>query len=194
MTWPAIGRVLLNWTRRGQRRTQRVVTGNAPVTQLDDVRALVSALDLPATATPDELAARLSAARRRPIQIQPYPPNIVAEARRTGEPLPYGVWVSGAGTDFIFFREDTTHSHRRHIVLHEVGHIVCRHVGDDVGEADSGEPDHAMITRAVKRAGGFAADQEQAAETFAYLIERHTRPNLSATGETPAARYRLLED
>ncbi|MEV6907600.1 hypothetical protein [Amycolatopsis sp. NPDC051071] len=172
------------------------MTGSAPVTNIDDVRALVCALDLPATITPEDLAVRLSTMRRRPVLIQPYPENIVAESRRSGEPLPYGVWVAGAASDYIFFREDTTHSHRRHILLHEVGHIFCRHVGDEAS-ADGGPedvPDLQTVRRAVKRDGEFAEAQELAAETFAYLIERQTRPTLSATGETPAARYRLLED
>ncbi|WP_410648186.1 hypothetical protein [Amycolatopsis sp. cmx-4-54] len=198
MTSPTIGWGLLHWIRR--RRRHSVVTGNAPVTQLGDVRALVCAFDLPATVTPEDLAARLSTVRGRSILIQPYPENIVAESRRTGDPLPYGVWVSGAASDFVFFRQDTTNTHQRHILLHELGHIACRHVQAEAeaGTADTGGvdgvPDLQMIRRAVKRDGEFAEAQEQAAETFAYLIERQTRPTLSATGDTPSARYRLLED
>ena len=71
---------------------------------------------------------------------------------------------------------------------------VCRHIGGEPTTDTSGSPDHAAIATAVKRAGGFAQEQELAAETFAYLVEQRTRPNLSATGENPVDRYRLLED
>ncbi|WP_410673785.1 hypothetical protein [Amycolatopsis sp. cmx-4-68] len=189
-------RCLLRWLRSARRRSG-LITAATPVTRLADVERLVSELDLTATTTHAELAAQLSTLRGRPIRIQPYPAAFVAEARRIDEPLPYGVWVPKPAADYVFFRAETTLTHQRHIILHELGHICCRHVGEDAaeaGRAESGEPDHASITSAVKRAGGFAEDQEQAAETFAYLVERQTRPNLSAAGETPAARYRLLED
>jgi hypothetical protein len=151
MTRPALGRGLLNWIRR---RRHSVVTGTAPVTSLSDVRQLVCELDLPATITPDDLAARLSTVRRRPIKIQPYPDKVVAESRRLDEPLPYGVWVPAPTVDYVFFRQNTTHTHRQHIVLHELGHIVCRHVGEQAGTG--GAPDHQMIRRAVKRTSDFA--------------------------------------
>ncbi|WP_328611766.1 ImmA/IrrE family metallo-endopeptidase [Amycolatopsis sp. NBC_00345] len=182
---------------QGTRRRAAPEVGAAPVTQLAEVERLVSELDLSATTTHAELAAQLSTLRGRPIKIQPYPAAFVAESRRIDEPLPYGVWLPNPGADYVFYRSEATPTHQRHIILHELGHICCRHIGDrtaDAGRAEPGEPDHASIANAVKRAGGFAEDQEQAAEAFAYLVERHTRPNLSATGETPAARYRLLED
>lgn len=170
--------------------------GSAPVTQVDAVRELVDALDLSATIEPEALAAKLSQLRGRPIKVMPYPDAVVAEFRQVDDSLPYGVWINSQVADYVFYRTDTTPSHQRHIILHELGHISCRHVGDQirhpaVGGSELGQAD---VVSAVKRAGGFAEDQEQAAESFAYLVERQTRPNLSATGETPAARYRVLED
>ncbi|WP_328604797.1 hypothetical protein OG943_32845 [Amycolatopsis sp. NBC_00345] len=166
------------------------------MTRLDHVRELVDALELPATIAPEALAAKLAQSRGRPIKVLPYPEVIVAGFRHADEPLPYGVWIDDPAADYVFYRTDTTPSHQRHIILHELGHISCRHVGNQVARdpVDEDEPDQAAVIGAVKRAGGFAEDQEQAAESFAYLIERQTRPNLSATGETPADRYRLLED
>jgi hypothetical protein len=194
MTERAGWRCLLQQFRRA-RHTDHAL-GTHPVTRIDHVRELVDALDLPATIAPDALAAKLSQSRGRPIKVLPYPEMIVAGFRHADEPLPYGVWIDDPAADYVFYRTDTTPSHQRHIILHELGHISCRHVGNQVtrGPIDEDEPDQAAVIGAVKRAGGFAEDQEQAAESFAYLIERQTRPNLSATGETPADRYRLLED
>ncbi|GAA4527534.1 hypothetical protein [Amycolatopsis samaneae] len=179
------------------RRPRRVlITSQERITRTEDVKRLVSELDLSATVTYTELAARLSRLRGRPIVIKPYPESLVAESRRIDEPLPHGVWTPRASADYVFYRQDTTPSHQRRIILHELGHICCRHVDEQAEPAgiDDGPPCPAEIARAVQRAGCFAADQEQAAETFAYLIERRTRPNLSATGDTQADRYRLLED
>lgn len=194
MTERARRRCLLQRIRRCRRVTQ--VHGTEPITSVDDVKALVDELELAATAAPETLAARLAAQRGRPIKILPYPEPIIAESRRTEEPLPYGVWIADPAADYVFYRPETTPSHRRHIILHELGHIWCRHVGEQIEPTNdrTAVPDHDAVARVVQRAGGFAEDQEQAAEAFAYLIERRTRPNLSATGDTPAARYRLLED
>ncbi|MDT8910918.1 hypothetical protein [Amycolatopsis sp. PS_44_ISF1] len=167
-----------------------------PVTDVDAVRDLVERLDLPATVEIDELAEKLSRIRGKPINVMPYPETIVAEFRQADDALPYGVWLNTWVAEYIFYRTDTTPSHQRHIILHELGHISCRHLGDSIAQSlgDDGDLGPAEMVSVVKRAGGFAADQERAAESFAYLVERQTRPNLSATGETPAARYRLLED
>lgn len=169
--------------------------GTHPVTRVDDIRRLVDDFELPATTEPQDLAAQLAEQRGRPIEILPYPADVVARFRRLDEPLPYGVWISGGAADYVFYRADATPSHQRHIILHELGHISCRHVGEDVPpDRHDDAQDRLAIVGAVKRAGGFAKDQEQAAESFAYLVERRTRPHLSATGDTPTARYRLLED
>ncbi|WP_206793962.1 hypothetical protein [Amycolatopsis sp. MtRt-6] len=194
MTERARRRCLLQRIRKFRRVTH--VHGTEPITDVDDVKTLVDELDLAATAAPETLAVRLSELRGHPIKILPYPEPIIAESRRTEEPLPYGVWIADPSADYVFYRPETTPSHRRHIILHELGHIWCRHAGEQIEpiKTRNGGPDHASVARAVQRAGGFAEDQEQAAEAFAYLIERRTRPNLSATGDTPAARYRLLED
>lgn len=172
------------------------LSGSDPVTRADAVRELVDALDLSATIEPEALAAKLSQLRGRPIKVMPYPEAVVAEFRHADDALPYGVWINSSVADYVFYRTDTTPSHQRHIILHELGHISCRHVGDQIGHLPVGDSqlEQADVISAVKRAGGFAEDQELAAESFAYLVERKTRPNLSATGETPAARYRVLED
>ena len=171
-------------------------SGTYPVTRPDEVRKLVGAMDLPAAMALENLAEKLATLRGRPIKILPYPDHIVAEFRNSDEPLPYGVWIAEERADYVFYRTDTTPSHQRHIILHELGHISCRHVGEPVPPdlaAEKRPASHAVVG-VLKRASGYGEHQEQAAETFAYLVERQTRPNLSATGETPIARYRLLED
>lgn len=38
-----------------------------------------------------------------------------------------GAWVGTEVADYVFFRPDTPQLHREHIVLHEIGHILCGH-------------------------------------------------------------------
>ncbi|WP_051166261.1 hypothetical protein [Amycolatopsis orientalis] len=172
-------------------------SGAHPVTRPDEVRKLVGAMDLPAAMALENLTEKLAALRGRPIKILPYPAYIMSEFRTSDGPLPYGVWIADERADYVFYRPDTTPSHQQHIILHELGHISCRHVGEPVpsGLAGGSTPASGAAAAVLKRAGGgYDESQEQAAETFAYLVERQARPNLSATGDTPAARYRLLED
>ncbi|MYW96027.1 hypothetical protein G3I59_36840 [Amycolatopsis rubida] len=187
-------RCLLHLFRR--KPPENPTSGTHPVTQPDEVRKLVGAMDLPAALALQHLTTKLAELRGRPIKILPYPAFIVAEFLNGDEPLPYGVWIADERADYVFYRTDTTPSHQQHIILHELGHISCRHVGEQIppGLADGERSASDAAVGVLKRASGFGEDQEQAAETFAYLVERQTRPNLSATGDTAVARYRLLED
>ncbi|WP_283134541.1 hypothetical protein [Rhizohabitans arisaemae] len=67
-------------------------------------------------------------------------------ARRRGRPLivapmefpspgPGGLWIAGDTTDYIFHEQATSRFHQEHIVLHEIGHMICRH------EASRSRPD-----------------------------------------------------
>ncbi|GIH10567.1 hypothetical protein Rhe02_86340 [Rhizocola hellebori] len=40
---------------------------------------------------------------------------------------PCGLWLATDEVDFICFEEYTSVLHQRHIVLHELGHILCAH-------------------------------------------------------------------
>jgi uncharacterized protein DUF955 len=96
----------------------------------------------------------IAEARQRPIEVQPYPHEIVAEARVLHEPLPAAMCIPARDRDHVFYREDTSEAHQLHSILHEFGHLCCGHVTD----------------RPVNR-GLYADDQEWAAEHFAYAIE-----------------------
>ncbi|WP_162562076.1 ImmA/IrrE family metallo-endopeptidase [Salinispora vitiensis] len=41
-----------------------------------------------------------------------------------------GLWVTTATKDYIAFERQTSPAHQDHIVLHELGHILCGHTGD----------------------------------------------------------------
>jgi hypothetical protein len=79
---------------------------------------------LPEPFDAEAFVASLAARRGRPIELMP------VSAPRRG---PCGLLMSTERADYILFPTNTTALHRRHILLHEVGHLLCGHVGSDAG-------------------------------------------------------------
>jgi len=67
----------------------------------------------------EELCRALGKKRGRPIVLKPAPLE---------KPGPSGLWVDTPGMDIILYQQETTRLHQKHIILHEVGHIL---VADD---------------------------------------------------------------
>jgi len=62
----------------------------------------------------------LAASRARPIRVATLP-------WLASPDLPCGVWIAKSDADHVFVEQGTTGVHREHIVMHEIGHIVCDH-------------------------------------------------------------------
>lgn len=155
-----------------------------PIVDIERVRAVVDALPLPDPFDVHELCALVAEQRGRAIKVLPYPARVVTEARRMREPLPYGMWLPGKRVDYIYYREDTSLAHQQHVILHELGHLCCRHY-DDQFDDDSIEAFHEAgrtVEGGMKRTV-YSDDQERAAEMFAYLVEERLGPLRVASGE-----------
>jgi len=88
-------------------------------------RGLLRELDVQPPLDVHEFCARLAVVRGRPIKLVPY--ALWADG-------PFGLWFKGRSTDFIVYQEHTTKPHQRHIILHEVGHILADHPSDEGAE------------------------------------------------------------
>ncbi|MFT7870559.1 MULTISPECIES: hypothetical protein [Amycolatopsis] len=122
--------------------------------------------------------AGLAAERGRPIELMPV---------SAPEGAPCGLLMSTERADYILYPTNTTALHRRHILLHEVGHLLCGHVGADVG-ADGVAIDAAagrqlmphLSPELVKRVLGrttYSEVEEREAELVASLLaQRVVRP------------------
>jgi hypothetical protein len=155
-----------------------------PIVDIERVRAVVDNLPLPDPFDVRVLCDLVAAKRGRAIKVLPYPERVVTEARRVREPLPYGMWLPGKRTDYIYYREDTSLAHQQHVILHELGHLCCRHY-DDQFEDDSIEAFHEAgrtVEGGLKRTV-YSDAQERAAEMFAYLVEERLGPVRLASGE-----------
>jgi hypothetical protein len=90
-----------------------------------------------------------------------------------GQAGPCGLWVALPTADFIFYERDTGPLHQQHIILHEVGHLLCNHKAA-ISEAEALGlllPDvPKQLVRDVLQRGAYSAEQDQEAEMFASLI------------------------
>nr|WP_155073987.1 hypothetical protein [Streptomyces taklimakanensis] len=140
-------------------------------------RRLLKELDIRPPLDVAELCRRVERRRGRPLRLVPYPIPV---------PGPFGMWVGAPGADYIVFQKETSRAHQRHIVLHELGHVLADHRGgghDDeppirlhrgTREAAPGEPstfdlDPGAVRRALRRTG-YDDRQEWEAETVATII------------------------
>lgn len=116
------------------------------------------------------LCAELSARRGRPIRKLPVPDlNGVC-----------GLWIATDTADLIAYEQHTTVPHQDHIVLHEIGHMLCDHFPVTLSPAEQArlllpDLDPNMIRRVLGRAG-YSSVEEQEAEFLASLLGQHVRP------------------
>ncbi|GAA2488894.1 toxin [Streptomyces gobitricini] len=141
----------------------------------------IAALDLPQVADVAALCRHLSEVRGRPITLVPM---------RMPASHPCGMWVAARDEDLIFYDANTTGAHQEHIILHELGHIICCHRGAGwLDEASSRllfpdlDPDlvRDMLLRAT-----YDDVQEQEAEIIAYLLSQRVGSTGARRGTAPA--------
>jgi hypothetical protein len=151
----------------------------------DDVRrrsrSLVAALDLPEPFDMDEFCTTVGRRRGRPLYRVP------AELPAGS---PSGMWVATPDLDYVFYERRTTKLHQRHIVLHELGHILGEHeappaMSDATSRTLLPNLDPAMVRRMLARTY-FSAIEEQEAELVASLIHERISAWAPSPPEPPA--------
>jgi hypothetical protein len=110
----------------------------------------------------DELAAH----RGRPIRLVPM----------RGLTDVCGLWIA-ADVDVIGYEQNTTRPHQDHIILHELGHMLCDHYPTSLTPAEQARMllpslDPAMVRRVLGRTG-YGSAEEREAEFFASLVWQH---------------------
>ncbi|MBK0373358.1 toxin [Streptomyces californicus] len=136
----------------------------------------IAELGLPAGAGVSELCRHLGEIRNRPIKLI---------RMRMPACHPCGMWVAACDEDLIFYDANTNSAHQDHIILHELGHIICCHRGAgwlDEASARSLFPNiDPDLVRDMLQRTTYDDVQEQEAELIAYLL---ARPSAGA-GEPP---------
>ncbi|MGV9295492.1 hypothetical protein [Amycolatopsis sp. NPDC003676] len=137
-------------------------------------RKLADDLELPEPFDPAEFVRGVAASRGRPIELLP------ARAVVGG---PCGLVMSTDRADYILLPANTSALHRQHILLHEIGHLVCGHSGG--GDVDVGALLPTLSPELVQRVLGrsvYTEVQEQEAELLATLVAHR-----AARGREPSA-------
>jgi len=127
--------------------------------------ARVRDLDIPIPFGVTELCSRLAASRGRRLSLLPM--DVHADG-------PCGLWIATTTADYIFYEARTSPPHQEHIVLHEVGHMLCSHqaapvLGDAATELLLPNLDPAMVSTVLGRTH-YSVVEEQEAELIATLI------------------------
>jgi hypothetical protein len=154
-------------------------------------RARLAELDLPRPFDVQALCASVGRRRDRPIALLglDLPPD-----------APCGLWLSAEHRDYIVYERATSPLHQEHIILHELGHLLCGHAG-----APRLSEEHARrlfpvldpdTVRRVLGRTGYSSEEEQEAEMLASMIllraERHRRAP-RVTDPAAAENLRRLE-
>ncbi len=147
-------------------------------------------LDLPEPFEIDALCERIGAGRGRPIRLC---------AIRFPGGGPAGLLLGTADTDYIFYDAQTTAAHQRHIIAHELGHLL---LGSEHSDAESaiavdGLPGTTLLRHMFARTR-YTQPEEWGAEFFATELLRRVSvwsadPLPLAPDEESAALVERLE-
>ncbi|KXK61327.1 hypothetical protein AWW66_14370 [Micromonospora rosaria] len=125
-------------------------------------------MTIPTPFEPARFVAALARQRGRPVELVPMP----------GGAAQCGALIATDQADYLFYATSTTRLHREHILLHEVGHLLCGHIGDRTLAAlpDLLLPNlSADLVRRVLGRSDYSAQQEQEAELVASMISQRAR-------------------
>ncbi|MCM6775548.1 hypothetical protein NDR87_15270 [Nocardia sp. CDC159] len=127
-------------------------------------RKVLRACDIQPPLRIDELCRRIGEQRGKPIRLIPWQLPV---------PGPFGLWMSRGHEDCIVFQEETTRVHQVHIILHEIGHILCEHIDDTGGDdvPDLGPEFPGDLTRRGLRRTCYDELRERQAEMVATIIQ-----------------------
>lgn len=132
--------------------------------------ALVRGLELPRPFDITTVCQRLARDRGRGIQLVPLelPPGGLS-----------GAWMATNHTDYILYQTKTSRLHQDHIVLHEVGHMLCGHENGQNGEEEvlSVLPhlDPKVVQKVLYRTRYTSSEEEEAEMIASIVLEQVTR-------------------
>ncbi|GGW20562.1 hypothetical protein GCM10018980_43180 [Streptomyces capoamus] len=126
-------------------------------------------LGIPRSLPLEAVRERVEELRGRPLVLRELP----EEAAATGA---CGLWLGTANADYVFYEARTAPLHREHIILHEIGHVLCDHHrslteegGQPAGDLLAGLQPH-LVARLMARTS-YTNTEEQEAEMIATLIQ-----------------------
>lgn len=152
-------------------------------------RALVRGLAITAPLTIQDLCDRVAHHTGRPIHLAPVtlPPG-----------GPYGLWVAAAGTDYIFYEQETSALHQEHIIAHELGHVLCDHqpsgtAGHEASRAVLPTLDPGMVRRVLQRSHCGSVEEQEAEVIASLILQEVHRRTREPTWTVPSCSADVIE-
>lgn len=121
----------------------------------------------------DVLAARLAEQRGKPLRF-------VSMSGPRGESTPCALWIAFDDEDVICVEPATTSWHREQMIVHELAHMICRHVvalepsTDYTVQRLTPDLDPGLVRLVLGRTS-YTTTQEREAETLATMIMGRAR-------------------
>jgi hypothetical protein len=126
----------------------------------------------------------ISAQRGRPLHVHPL--DVPASAGLNA----CGLWIATDVADHVFVEHRTSLFHQEHIILHEIGHMLCDHVTEGLPSGlTDGEVDWQVLART-----SYTTRQEQDAEMVASLILERVARRRARADAGPLGRMLGIND
>jgi hypothetical protein len=131
---------------------------------------LVSGIRVPATPDSEALCRAVAERLDRPIRLLPLPLPVGA---------PCGLVITTKNAHYVAYDNQTSPLHQRHIVAHELGHLLAGHAARNMGDTDVTRLlmptlDPTVVATVLARAPSYDAQAEREAEIIADLLWKHT--------------------
>jgi hypothetical protein len=141
----------------------------------------VEQLHLPYRFTTQELCDTIVRSRGKPIIVRPLRTSEVTD-------VPCGIRLETPDADLLFYEDRTSLLHKRHILTHELCHVICDHPGSLAVDTSAAEVlgfDPTLVLRMSGRAG-YATEDEREAEMMATVIRQRIYRERTLPPDRPA--------
>ncbi|GAA1418226.1 ImmA/IrrE family metallo-endopeptidase [Streptomyces thermospinosisporus] len=123
----------------------------------------------------DAIRGRVERLRERPLVLRELPEQAAVAGA-------CGLWLGTDDADYVFYEPGTAPLHREHIILHEIGHVLCDHHRETsvdgvelTGDLLDGLRPH-LVRRLMARTS-YTTAEEQEAEMIASLLQSAGKAN-----------------
>jgi hypothetical protein len=172
----------------GNTRNSRVRRRGLFTRLVQDCERRLDALHLPPSASMTALCDHISGSRGRPVCLV---------SVDLGGARPSGLWLAAPEADLIAYDATTSRLHQRHIIAHELAHIICDHravepIDDDTARVLFPDLDPQLVRESLRRTS-YSDVQEMEAEITASLILASVARSATHDSSDPiGALYRVL--
>lgn len=131
-------------------------------------RQVLQQVPMPSRFSLEDFCQQVAEHRGRPLHLLHSPERTVERQR------PCGAWLATGSEDLVFVERDVSALHREHIVLHELGHMLCEHVPERDQRAEKLAPMFTTLSpELVAHVLGrtvYSTPREAEAEVFATMV------------------------